>query len=214
MTLRRHLFGMSAFALLSAVVVFNAFYLQGVRPKLARGNSGSLPIALADQPVTAANPAPPVEQSQSASSETVTAIQRELDQHGYAPGAADGVLSPVTRAAILSFEFDQGLPLTAEPGDTLLQALILGSGVGADAEPPPVKQPGPEADKLIRRVQRDLAALGYGPFQAAGRLSDETVRAISKFERDQNLQVTGRITAPLVSRLLRLAPQEVRRNPA
>lgn len=213
MTLRRHLLGLSTFVLLSAVVVFNAFYLQGMRPKLARGDAAGPALALADQPLTTAKPVLPVEMSQSATTQTVAAIQRELDQRGYAPGAADGIASPVTRAGILAFEVDQGLPLTAEPGDGVLQALILGSGVGAEAQPAQAKQPGPEAEKLIRRVQRDLAALGYGPFQSAGRLTDDTARAISKFERDQNLQVTGRISAPLVARLLRLAPQEVRRNP-
>lgn len=212
MTLRRHLPGLLAFALLSAAVVFNAFYLQGLRPKLAREDLGGSE-APAGQMLSAAKPSGLPENGLSATSETVAAIQRELDQRGYAPGAADGIISPVTRAAILAFELDQGLPLTAEPGEKVLQALILGAGVSSSAELPQARQPGPEADRLIRSVQRDLAALGYGPFESAGRLSEETVRAISKFEHDQHLPVTGRITAPLVARLLRLAPREPRRNP-
>jgi len=206
MTARRQILGLSAFALLSAAVVFNALYLQGVkrqplRMDAARIEGNSSPAAAVAQLM-----APPT-----TAAETIAAVQRELDQRGYDPGPADGSPNPVLRAAILAFEADQGLALTAEPSESVLQAIILGPGVGAEAPPNGAMRPAPAAEKLITRVQRDLAALGYGPFTTPGRISDEMARAIAKFERDQKLAPTGKITAALVARLMRVAPQEPKR---
>src|SRR5262245_35572212 len=43
---------------------------------------------------------------------TIIAIQRELKQRNYGPLQVDGILRPTTRAAIMAFEYDRGLPLT------------------------------------------------------------------------------------------------------
>jgi hypothetical protein len=50
-------------------------------------------------------------------------VQAALAARGYEPGPADGYAGPMTRAAILAFERDQGLPATAAPSDALLAAL-------------------------------------------------------------------------------------------
>jgi uncharacterized protein len=50
-------------------------------------------------------------------------------------------------------------------------------------------------------VQRQLAARGYRPGAADGRLSAETVAAIRTFEADQGLVPKGRISAVLLDRL-------------
>ena len=61
----------------------------------------------------AADPAPP----SSETPETIRAIQRELQARGYEAGAADGVPRLVTRAAIMAYEHDNGLPLSTDvPG--------------------------------------------------------------------------------------------------
>ena len=54
-------------------------------------------------------------------SETIRAIQRELRQRGYGAWSSDGVMRPVTRAAIMAYEHDQGLPLTGEASEALLK---------------------------------------------------------------------------------------------
>jgi len=210
MNQRRHILGISTFVLISAAVVFNALYLQGL--KLAKPRSDASRAEPGETSVTvAAYQAATADGPVAVPSATVVAIQRELESRGYAPGAAVGTATVVTRAAILAFEQDAGLPLTAEPSDIVLQALILGPGIGPDAPAAKTARPGPEAEKLIAHVQRDLAALGYGPFAAQGRLGEDTARAIAKFERDQNMTPGGRITAPLVARLLRAAPREPKR---
>ena len=198
MTPRRLQFGFGAFAILSAGVMFNAFYLQGARRIAARNEEtppsqvSALLIVPAAVP-TAAGPA----------TETISAIQRELDQAGYGIGLTDGIASPVTRAAIYAYEADHGVPLTAEPSEDLLRTLILGAGMAPKSAPPSSGRLGPQAEKLVASVRQMLTARGYGPLPASGPLND----AITRFERDQKLPQTGKISAPLVARLTRLAAQ-------
>ncbi len=55
-------------------------------------------------------------------------MQRELQIRGYETGARDGVAGVMTRGAIMAYEHDHGLPLTARPSQELLKAIILGEG--------------------------------------------------------------------------------------
>lgn len=53
------------------------------------------------------------------------------------------------------------------------------------------------ADELTRIVQTDLLALGYAPGNTDGEATTETVIAISKFQAENNLEVTGAATPQL-----------------
>jgi len=133
------------------------------------------------------------------------AIQRELNGRGYDSGMADGVAGPVTRAAIMAFEYDHGLALTAQPTNALLKQILLG---GERADPNRGKEAqvqSAEAKSVIRSVQALLARLGYEPGPVNGRFSQSTSLAIRKFEKDQALRESGRISGPLISRLARIA---------
>jgi peptidoglycan hydrolase-like protein with peptidoglycan-binding domain len=55
-------------------------------------------------------------------------IQKALSDLGYGPLKADGVLGANTTAAIKRFELDRGLPLTGEPGSTVIERLEMISG--------------------------------------------------------------------------------------
>ncbi|MCC7252352.1 peptidoglycan-binding domain-containing protein [Hyphomicrobium sp.] len=135
----------------------------------------------------------------------VRAIQRELKAKGYETGAVDGVAGLVTRGAIMAYEADSGLPLTGEPRPALLQHLVLGSSdisaSGAGDRTPP----GPEAEAVIRAVQRAFRQLGYLTTVPDGRLNDATRRAIRRFEIDRKLKETGRISGELLAKLAGLA---------
>ncbi|MDX2308483.1 MAG: peptidoglycan-binding domain-containing protein [Hyphomicrobium sp.] len=134
-------------------------------------------------------------------SDTIRAIQSALNAKGYTTGGTDGVSGPVTQAAILAYETDQGLMLTAEPSERLLHLIVRGDVPIADRVSASSMTPGPKADALIRRVQDALASLGYKPGASNGRLGAETVTAIRAFERQNNLPDTGRISGDLVARL-------------
>lgn len=133
--------------------------------------------------------------------ETIRAIQSALAARGYETGGVDGVAGQMTEAAILAFEVDNGMMLTAEPSESLLHTLqnrgqgpTVRARLGTEA-------PGPKAEALIRFVQLTLATLGYAPGAPDGRLGPATVAAVRAFEKQQGLADTGRISGELVARL-------------
>ena len=138
-------------------------------------------------------------------SDLTRAIQRELKSKGYETGAVDGVPGLVTRGAIMAYESDTGLPLTGEPRQALLQHIVLGPVQARSTEKGDPTQPGPEAEAVIRAVQRAFRQLGYMTTLPDGRLNDATRRAIRKFELDRKLNETGRISGELLAKLASLA---------
>ncbi len=210
-----------AFLALTGGVAANVFFMQtserrahGAQPTASEawniaaieaaefGDTGSIghpaPATALDLAALGAGSAP----TKAASQQEVTrAVQRELQIRGYETGARDGVAGVMTRGAIMAYEHDHGLTLTARPSQELLKAIVLGEagkGKGVKAETA-------EAQDVIRSVQRSLAKLRYKPGPANGRLTAETARAIRAFEGDQALPETGRVSGPLISRLARLS---------
>jgi len=53
------------------------------------------------------------------------------------------------------------------------------------------------ADDLTRTIQKDLVALGYDPGNIQGEASTQTVVAISKFQAEHGLEVTGEASPQL-----------------
>lgn len=164
-------------------------------PPLGRG-AAALRVLPPKAPNTATNAA-----------EITRGIQRELNARGYEAGQPDGVAGLITRAAIMAYEHDFGLPLTAAPVQDLLSAIVLGSSAPQAVRSATGKAAGADAESVIRSVKQQLAALGYTPGKPDANLTDQTARAIREFEVDQKLPESGRISGPLVSRLIRLQGQ-------
>jgi peptidoglycan hydrolase-like protein with peptidoglycan-binding domain len=144
--------------------------------------------------------APLAEVSTGTDADTVRAVQAELNRRGYGPMAADGVVRPAVRAGIMAFEHEHRLPLTGEATQELLKQLLFGTPPAAGAAGP-LEVRSQQAQAVIKDVQRQLAAHGYRPGAADGRLTAETVAAIRTFEADQGLVPKGRISAVLLDRL-------------
>ncbi len=53
------------------------------------------------------------------------------------------------------------------------------------------------ADELTQMVQQDLIALGYEPGATNGEMTTATIVAISKFQAEHELEVTGEVTPQL-----------------
>jgi peptidoglycan hydrolase-like protein with peptidoglycan-binding domain len=132
--------------------------------------------------------------------DTVRAVQTELNRLGYGPLVADGVMRPTARAAIMAFEHEHRLALTGQATQGLLKLLLFGAPAATGAAAP-AEAPSPQAQGMIRQVQRMLADRGYRPGAIDGRLSAETVAAIRTFEADQGLVPKGRISAVVLERL-------------
>ncbi len=137
-------------------------------------------------------------------SATTRAVQRELESRGYyGIGSADGVLGLATRAAVMAYEYDHGLPLTADPTEDLLRTIILGTA-SSDQPTAVTLRPTSNAEQVIRIIQRSLVGLGLGPIKPDGLQGETTIRAIRRFEQQQGLPETGRISGVLVARLAKL----------
>jgi peptidoglycan hydrolase-like protein with peptidoglycan-binding domain len=131
-------------------------------------------------------------------------IQRELNARGYEAGQPDGVAGLVTRAAIFAYEYDNSLVLTGEPSEPLLSQIVLGSSSLTPNSARPGKMIASSGESLIRSVKQQLASLGYQTGAPGGALTPELARAVREFEVDQKLKATGRISAPMMSRLIRV----------
>ena len=53
------------------------------------------------------------------------------------------------------------------------------------------------ADDLTKMIQQDLVALGYDPGNTDGEATTQTIVAISKFQAENNMEVTGEATPQL-----------------
>lgn len=133
--------------------------------------------------------------------ETIRALQRELRLHGYGTLVSDGVMRPVTRAAIMAYEHDNALPLIGEASEALLKRVLLGASATVEPSAAARKVSSLRAEQVVRMVQELLTGLGYQPGGINGRLGEETVRAIREFEMDKGLAVKGRISAEVLTRL-------------
>lgn len=62
------------------------------------------------------------------------------------------------------------------------------------------------ADELTMMVEQDLERLGYATGPVDGEETMETVIAISKFQAENNLEVTGEVTSDLARKLMAATP--------
>jgi peptidoglycan hydrolase-like protein with peptidoglycan-binding domain len=74
--------------------------------------------------------------------------------------------------------------------------------------------PAAYSDDLTLRIERDLTALGYEPGPVDGEETMETVIAISKFQAENNVDVTGEVTPYLAGMLSALARDPARASVA
>ena len=140
-------------------------------------------------------------------------IQRELIKRGLFEGAADGVMGPMTDAAIRDFETLANLKVTGEPSEELLRALQRGPrlDVKTDAPRPATHDqitellsgsvPAAGTAQRVVAVQRALEDFGYGPVKATGSIGPETTAAIRKFESARKMPITGQVSPRLVREL-------------
>jgi peptidoglycan hydrolase-like protein with peptidoglycan-binding domain len=199
----------AAFALVAAGVTYNAlFHQDGTNRKVGDDAPVAIQAPVRKERVEPARRTSAIDlgdATDAASRDTVRAIQRELKKRGFTAVPVDGSLRPVTRAAIMAFEHDSGLPLTGEANEDQLKRLLMGA-----AAVPAVGKAGevrsPHAEVIIKLVQRHLGERGYRPGATDGRLGASTVAAIRQFEADQGMRTAGRISSEVLSRLQERAP--------
>ena len=224
--LMRAIFG-GFFALLAGVAI-NTLWLQPDRVQVANIPAGSsqstsrftvaavdaklLPKSSIEQDATrAARLAPdaavaakmPVIPEAEGDPVVIRSVQKELLKRGYGPVVPNGIIGPLSRSAIMAYEFDNALPLTGEATEILLTRMLSGAPAVRPPDPNARKIKSPEAEQVVRTVQHSLTSLGYDPGRIDGRVGDDTERAIRQFETASGLTPTGRVSAELFSQLAR-----------
>ena len=211
------LFGVNLFAFQSSFLAVAAKRItfpgavavnEAARPAPVADQMAPVPDAAAGGSLAVANGALLVTTGSVLEPDLTRAVQRELQVQGYDAGGVDGVAGLTTRAAIMAFEWDTGMPLTGEPTQQILQALLLGTGRAGSAGAASTVPPSLQAVQVIRSVQHGLTALGYGELQPAGVLGTDTQRAIRLFEVREGLAETGRISGNLMARVTRLTNEK------
>ena len=65
-----------------------------------------------------------------------------------------------------------------------------------------------EADELIKMVEQDLARLGYAPGPVDGEETIDTTVAITKFQAEHGMVITGEVTPELARALMAAQPAD------
>lgn len=189
-----------AFIGLSAVIAYNAMYLQdGLHS--ARYSADVESLNNDGRVDLTATGSAGVQRGRTARPDTVRAVQRQLASKGYEPGPADGVHGLFTRAAVMAFQHDNDLPVTGEVSEVLLKQIIFGSRVGQNVDHGKAEIP-KETVALIKAVQEILAKMGYEPGPVDGIMGPGTASAIRSFEEQQKMPPKGRISAALLKALI------------
>ncbi len=142
------------------------------------------------------------------SAQVIADIQRALASRGFYEGAADGIWGAKTDAAARDFVQAAGLKINPEASENLLRAIAVSNvkAKSAAAAAPASARNDPIAQLLapsarVLAVQRALTDFGYGQIKPTGIYDADTNAAIKKFERDQQLPLTGEISDRLVREL-------------
>ena len=129
----------------------------------------------------------------------VKSVQAALNARGYDPGPADGALGPRTRAAIRAYQSENGLTPTGEVDAALLASLEI-----ATATPGTPSTGGANAT-LIAAIEGELVRRNYAAGVVDGVMDAQARTAISLYQRDAGLEITGQPSQALLDKL-RVSP--------
>jgi Putative peptidoglycan binding domain len=183
--------GVLAAAAVSAIIS-NAVFLQA-----GRHPSPMFGAAAPAQPV--ANPLPrprPVEATRSV--EPPAAEQRAIETKAVEPRPTDAMTSLVAKTTAPAAP-----PAAAPP------VLAPSAAVIRPPAPVPVATSHTAAGRRIAAVQRTLTEYGYGQLKPTGTIGADTQAAITKFERDRKLPVTGQMSDRLVRELAQMTGRPI-----
>ncbi|GJM02815.1 MAG: hypothetical protein DHS20C08_13160 [Rhodomicrobium sp.] len=131
----------------------------------------------------------------------VMEVQVRLSELGYNPGSHDGIAGPTTLAAVMAFEFDKGLPQTGIVDREILA--VLNAKKDAPSRNEASKALARQGPELVTALQSALTSLGYNTGKADGVIGPLTRMRIRAFERDNKMDVTGRISGRLILKIIK-----------
>jgi peptidoglycan hydrolase-like protein with peptidoglycan-binding domain len=123
----------------------------------------------------------------------VKSVQQALNVRGYDAGPADGALGPRTRGAIRAYQIANGMSGTG----VIDQALLTSLGVSNTS----TGSTGTAGTTLIAAIEGELVKHNYAAGSIDGVLDQQAAAAISAFQRDAGLTVTGKASQNLLNAL-------------
>ena len=138
-----------------------------------------------------------------AASPIVVEAQQLLLVQGYEPGVVDGLFGTRTENAIRAYQANQGVAVTGEITEPLLE--LLRRTASAPASPNEVLAA--EGVQLLA-VQTALNQIGYGPIAVNGAMSEEARAAVRGFQLEYGLDVTGQVDQATTDRLVAIGALE------
>ena len=188
--------GWSLLIMIGATIAFNALFMQQAShpapfyaTRIVAGDTG--------QPATPAKT-------------TIRSAQTALKKLGFYSGSVDGIAGPETEVAITRFERAARLPVTGRADEALLarlshaltpQARPRPHGAAMETAGPAEAKASPP-DPMVAVIQKALSDAAYGPLTGDGVMGRRTIDAISRFQLDQGMTVTGAIDDALIARLI------------
>jgi hypothetical protein len=187
-------------------ILTNALFLQaGRHPSPMFGSVVTLP---APAPVVAAaSPLPrprPVEAAiraaEPAPAEARPVEARAVEAKPVEAKSAEKSADPMTNLVVKSAG---SAPAAAHVANPAAKPSSVAAVAPSNVMRPPASIPSNQstASKRIAAVQRALTEYGYGQLKPTGTIGSDTQAAISKFERDRKLPVTGQISERVVKEL-------------
>ena len=136
----------------------------------------------------------------------VKKIETLLKKLGYSPGKVDGVENATLTKAIKKFQKDFKLKVTGKTSKTLIKSLEkrvkeAGSSTKTTTKKKTTSATKPKADANVKKVETLLKKLGYSPGRVDGIENATHTTAIRKFQKDNKLKVTGKVSKRLITSL-------------
>ena len=180
--------GLLAVAAISAIVT-NALFLQaGRHPSPMFGATAGAPAHAVANPLPRPRPVEAATRSIELTAADVKASEPKAESRSEpkAEPKSEVMTNLVTKATAPA-----GPPAAAAPPTAVMRP----------PAPVPVMTPHTAAGRRIAAVQRALTDYGYGQLKPTGLIGADTQAAITKFERDRKLPMTGQMSDRLVKEL-------------
>jgi len=126
----------------------------------------------------------------------VKSVQQALNAQGFDAGPADGALGPRTRGAIRAYQQANGLSASGNIDQALVSSLGIAGGTT-----PPSDGGGATGTTLIAAIEGELIKHNYAAGKIDGVLDSQAASAISAFQKDAGLTVTGKASQNLLEAL-------------
>ncbi|MBU1168754.1 MAG: peptidoglycan-binding protein [Proteobacteria bacterium] len=126
---------------------------------------------------------------------TVTKAQTILKDLNYFPDAVDGEMGSSTNKSIRTFQADYDLKTTGELDNETCAALL------AEEEKVIKENKRKKRELAIKKAQKKLKVLGYYPGPISGRRSDIPETDLIDFQKDHQLEQTGRLDSQTLKML-------------